>query len=85
MALKNDAHGVEVVHLFEGDFFLLHFAPNRVATLHSRLHLVVEPLASKDLAQWGSKVLKEEGSLLFAGFYLVFNLVVFGRMLYVEA
>ena len=85
MALKNDAHGVEVVHLFEGDFFLLHFAPNRVATLHPRLHLVVEFFASKDFAQRGGEMLKEESSLLFAGLYFVFNLVVFGRMLYVEA
>ena len=40
LAVKDDAHGEEVIDFLEGDTLNLHLTPDREASLDTRLHLI---------------------------------------------
>ena len=85
VALKDDACGVKVIHLLKGDVLVLHLVPYRVARLDAREELVLEPHVVESLPNGCREAGEEFVAALLAGGNLVFDALVFGGMVVLEA
>ena len=59
VAVEDDAHGQNVVYLFEGDVLVLHLAPDAVGRLDACLYLVVEASFVEALADGCSELAED--------------------------
>ena len=85
LAVKDDAHGEEVIDFLEGDALNLHLTPDREASLDTCLHLVAEAHRVKACLQWRSEAMEEILTTSFALLDLALDLCVGLRVLVAEA
>ena len=85
LAVKDDAHGEEVIDFLKGNTLNLHLTPDREASLDTRLHLVAEAHRVKACLQWCSEAMEEILSTSFALLHLALDLCIGLRVLVAEA
>ena len=82
--VEDDAHGVEVVDLLEGDLLGLHLAPDGVDAFDACLGFVFETHGVEALAYGGGEVVVDHGAPLFGALQEGGYALVFGWVLVLE-
>ena len=82
---KDDAHGKNIINLIKRNMLVLHLIPNRIRTLNSCLDFILYAKRVEGSTNRSGEVFEELLALLFRHRKLICDILIFFRMLILEA
>ena len=82
---KDDTHGKDIINLIKRNVLVLHLIPNRIRTLHSCLDFILYTKRVEGCTNRRGEVFEEFFALLFRHRKFICDILIFFRMLILEA